>query len=304
MQPGRYVVLFPLLALLGLSWILLVALQPDGGPNQLEHLIVGYLLGTMFGQATLASAWMALGPAPLLWRLPLSLGWIAVLSVAFMISIAVHGHGGDIEIALVMAACLGGIWLLVQAPLWGLAVGYGVRLRHRSDPPETNRERQFGIRQLMILTAIVAVVLGAGRWIAGAAAVHFRGDWDEIAVFAFLTVAGIVMTLPLLLAALLPRFAWLASAVVLGLIAIGTWYELPLIMMIGGRGGGPDIWHLTFINAFQALSILAVTFVVRICGYGIKHPPRGESPFASSPAGEIREFSPPPPKFSSPPVDK
>lgn len=303
MQLGRYTVLVPLLPLLALSWVLLAALMPRG-PNQLEHVIIGYLLGTMFGQATLASAWMALGPAPLLWRLPLSLGWIAALSLAFILNIDLHGGGPGTGIALVMAACLGGIWLLVQAPLWGLAVAYGVRLRHWSDPPETNHERQFGIRQLMILTAIVAVVLGACRWIVGEAAPHFDGDSRNVWIFVFLAGAGIVMTLPLLVATLLPRWAWLATTAVLGLIAVGTWYEWPLVTMIPGRGGGPDIWHLVFINAFQAVSVVAVALIVRLCGYGIQHPQPGESPFASGPPGEICEFSPPRPKFSSPPADK
>ena len=89
------------------------------------------------------------------------------------------------------------------------------------------------------------------------------------------------MSLPLLLAALLPRWAWLATGIVLTLIAIGTWYELPLVMQVYSRGGGPNIWHLTFINAFQAAWVLAVVGLLRLCGYGIRHP-GSESPLAST----------------------
>lgn len=303
MNANRYLVLALLLPMLGLSWLLLAALEPDG-PNQLEHILIGFLLGTMFGQTTLAAAWTALGPGPLLWRLPLSLGWVATLAIAFMVNLALNNHGGDSEVVLLMAACMGGQWLLVQLPLWGLAVFYGVRLRHRSDPERTARDHQFGIRQLMILTAIVAVVLGACRWLVAATFNQFEGAAHEAPVFIFLAVAGIAMTLPLMMAALLPRYAWLATLLALVLIVIGTWYELPLVTMVYGRGGGPNIWHLTFINAFQAAWVLAIVGSLRLCGYGIKHPPQGESPFASGPAGEICEFSPPSPKFSSPSVDK
>jgi hypothetical protein len=235
-----------------------------------------------------------------LWRLPLSLGWLATLAIAFMLNLALNGHGGDGEVVVILAACMAGQWLLVQSPLWGLAVFYGVRLRHRSDPAETARDRQFGIRQLMILTAIVAVVLGACRWLVAATFNQFEGAANEAPVFILLAVAGIVMTLPLMMAALLPRFAWLATLVVLLLMALGTWYELPLVIMVGG---GPNIWHLTFINAFQAVWVLAVVGALRLCGYGIGAA-AGESPFASRPPGEILEFSPPSPKFSSPPADK
>jgi hypothetical protein len=176
---------------------------------------------------------------------------------------------------------VGAQWLLVQIPLWGLAVGYGLWLRHSTDPPQTVHDRQFGIRQVMILTGIVALVLGVSRWIVGETAVFFHDtDWQGIVVFIFLTAAGIVMSLPLLIAGLLPRHSVVAVLVALFWIAVGTWIELTLVMILPTRGGGPDFWHLAFINGFQAAWVLAVVAIVRWCGYGIGSPP-GENPFAS-----------------------
>jgi hypothetical protein len=57
--------------------------------------------------------------------------------------------------------------------------------------------------------------------------------------------------------------------VVLGLITVATWWEVPLVSM---AGGGPDIGHLMLINGFQAAWVLAIVLVVRICGYGIGQP--------------------------------
>lgn len=280
MHMGRWQVFVFLLPLLGLSWLLMTVLHPNGPPTALEYVIIGFIIGSMFGQATLASAWSALGPGLLLWRLPLSLGWIAVLVIAFLANVAIHQRGIGVVVALMMGACVAGQWLLVQIPLWGLAVGYGLRLRHCDDADLGDlRDRQFGIRQLLILTTIVAVVLGTCRWVLTATMATVQGsNWGELPIFAFLAVAGIVMTLPLLLAALLRRFAWLASAVVAALIAVATWWELPLLNMVGGPG--PDIWHLIFINAFQAAWVLGVAIVVRRCGYGIGRP-LGGCPFAS-----------------------
>lgn len=284
MNVNRYRVAFVLLPLLAFSWLLLAIADPNAPPP--HELIFGYVLGTMFAQPTLAAAWTALGPGPLLWRLPLSLGWVASLAIALAVNIAGHGQSQDVVAVLVIGACLAAQWLVVQLPLWGLAVACRLRLRHAGDPPETARDRQFGIRQVMILTGIVAVVLGACRLVVGETAVYFQdSDWKGVAIFGFLAFAGIVMNLPLLVAALLPRHSWLAVAVVLILIALGTWYEVPLLSIVGGPGGGPGIWDLAWINAFQAAWILAVVGLVRLCGYGIG-PARGggESPFASMPS--------------------
>ena len=268
MEIHRYLVAFVLGPILVFSWLLLAIFEPEG-PGPIEYALIGYLIGTLFGQATLAAAWTALGPGPLLWRLPLSLAWIGALSVGFMVNIAQHG-GPDGFIALVIAVCLLAQWAIVQVPLWGLAIGYGLRLRHMSDPPETARDRQFGIRQVMILTFIVAVVLGVCRAIAVQSARHFAdSNMHDAWIFAFLAGAGIVMTLPLLFAALLPRWSSVAVPGVLALIVLGTWYELPLTMILPARGGGPDFWHLAWINVFQAAWVLLVVGVVRLCGYGL-----------------------------------
>jgi hypothetical protein len=141
MDQNRLLVAIVLGPILVFSWLFLAVFEPEG-PGRIEYVVIGYLIGTLFGQATLAAAWTALGPGPLLWRLPLSLAWIGALSVGFMVNIAQHG-GPDGFIALVIAICLLAQWAIVQVPLWGLAIGYGLRLRHVSDPPETARDRQL-----------------------------------------------------------------------------------------------------------------------------------------------------------------
>ena len=185
---------------------------------------------------------------------------------------------------VVLGGCLLGHWAIAQLPMWYLAFAFGLRLRHSSersyglDPSE----RQFGIRQLMIVTAIVAVVLGCGRVaVTLLLGDGFRSGGGQPMILVFLAVAGVIMTLPLVLSALLPRFAIPASVLVLILIALATLAELPLLQLAlppqaGGRG--PDAGHFYGINAIQAAWVLLVIGVLRLGGYGIAAPPTKAAP--------------------------
>jgi hypothetical protein len=235
-------------------------------PDHAEHFILGYLFGTIFRQATLAAAWTSFGPLPFLWRFPLSLLWLLALILALTCNIGFHG--GPAEVPAVVAACLAGQFLFLQMPFLGLALAGGLRLRYheatassRLDP----REMQFGIRQLMIFTTIVAVVLGAGRF----AVVEFSQHSDlhgEAPIFIFLAVAAILVTLPLFLAALLPRFAIPAVAFVLLLAGLLTAWEVPLLKSVHS-GPGPDTLHVVVINSFTSAWVLTIVLIVRISGY-------------------------------------
>ncbi len=272
MVPRRYRVFLWAGPVVALGWLLIAVLDPDPPRRIGEYLGLGFFFGTMFGQATLAAAWTAFGPAPLVWRLPLSLVWVAMLIVAIGVNVGLNGGPGDAPI--IVGSCLLGQWLLVQLPLWGLALGYGLRLRHRDDAGlgADPRERQFGIRQLMIITAFVGVVFGIGRLVVTNLGDRFVLDGDA-AVFAFLVVAAIVITLPVLLASLLPRLAWPATLIALAFLGLATAWELPMFRGTGaGRRGGPDVMHFVWINAFTTAWLLVVIMVVRLNGYRLTTP--------------------------------
>lgn len=273
MIPRRYRVFVWAAPLVVLGWLLIAFLDPDPPGRLGEYIGLGYFFGSMFGQTTMASAWTAFGPAPLVWRLPLSFLWVVMLAVAIGINVGLNG--GPRDAIVVVGGCLIGQWFLVQLPLWGLAMGYGLRLRHRDDVSVTSdpRDRQFGIRQLLVITAIVAVVFGIGRLIVPN--LHF-GSYDEPAIVAFLAVAAIVITLPTLLASLLPRLALPASLLTLVLIGLATAWELPMFRSTGvGRMGGPDAMHFVWINAFTTIWVLALVLVARWNGYTLAAPGLG-----------------------------
>lgn len=249
--------------LIGVGSLLIVVMDPSGVG---EHVIIGYLIGTVFGHATLASAWTAFGPLSLILRLPLAILWLAI-SVA-CIALNVWVHNGPAEIPVILGACVLGQYAALQLPFWVLALGIGARLRHQeiggiaSNP----REYQFGIRQLMIFTAIVAVIFGLGRLVVTLLGPQLNlAGGPELPVFIFLVVAASIITLPLLLAGLLPRYWWQAVLVVLLFIAIATACEWPLINTV--TRNGPDVLHLVCINAFTSAWILAFVLLTRISGY-------------------------------------
>jgi hypothetical protein len=251
----------PPLVVVGL--LLLVFLPP----GYLDHTGVCYLFGTVFGQATLAAAWTAFGPLPLLWRLPLSLLWVSALVAANAFNSVLYCDG-LFDFDYVLAGCLGGQYALLQLPFWGLALTCGLRLQYHgaNSPRPSARELQFGIRQLMILTAVVAVLLGAGRHVFTYVYPTAENQVSTTVFMVFLCVAAILVTVPLILVALLPRFAIPAVATVLVLTGLFTAFEHPLYYRLDSSGL-PSGLYFVFINGFTSAWILVIALLVRISGY-------------------------------------
>jgi uncharacterized membrane protein YidH (DUF202 family) len=270
-MPPRLLPLFIIGPLLALSWVVLALFEPDGPGRAWEYIGLGYLFGTLFGQTTLAAAWAAFGPLPWFWRLAGAPLWLLTLWASLVSNISLHGGPSDAWIIVLLGGCLVGQWLLVLVPLVGIALGHRVQLQHQHDVAAREaaaRPRlQFGIRQLMILTAIVAVALGALRWLVLSLAVRLgeRG-MGEAPVFIFLAVAAVVMTLPLVMALLLPRWWIPAAAAVLVFAGLATFWETTLLALLP-RTPGPDMGHFIFINAFTAAWIVVIVGVLRLFGY-------------------------------------
>jgi hypothetical protein len=266
-MPRRYRILLWALPALVVQWFGIAAIDPDGRTVS-DYVSIGFFFGSFFGQATLAAAWTALGPGPIGWRIPLSAVWVTMLPVAIFINLGLN-HGPD-DVMIIIGACVFAQWLVVQLPLWALAFGYGLRLRHVDDidPTQDRSERQFGIRHLMIFTAIVGVIFGAGRLLIGWLGASYFAD-DEVPIFIFLAAAAVILTLPLLLAGLLPRRAIPAVLLVLALIGLATVWEVTLLRTVSGAATpGPDMWHFVWINVFTAATILAGVLILRSNGYG------------------------------------
>lgn len=267
---GRWLSLAIVAAAAMVGWLLIALLDGSGS----GELIGGILLGTVFGQVTLAAAWTALGPCSLICRLPLALAWIAAISIAVAFNII--GDNGNFEEIVVISGAILAQWLLVQGPLWLLAFSHRIRIRHRGDSiaPAAGANVQFGIRQLMILTAIVAIALGTGRMLLGSLKLQVGGNdwWEGCLLFGFIVLTNCVLTLPLLGAALLPRYTVLSIIGALVFAVLATLLEVPLLNRI--VQGPPSDNYVVFVilNLVQCTWVLATVATLRWGGYGINSP--------------------------------
>jgi hypothetical protein len=246
--------------LLFLNWLSLAVFDPNaGGPY---FIVQGYFLGSLFAHPILAAAWAAFGPGPLAWRIPLSLAWAVSLPSAVGVNVALNG--GPRDAVVVVGVALLAQWLILQFPLWSLAMGFGLHLQHNDDldGDANGGQIRFGIRHLLMIMLIVGVGLGIARIIVSN--VRISGT-REIAIFLFLAAAAIVLTLPLLFSVLMRRLAGPGLILAILFMVIATASEAPVLNLIDTSG--PKMSDLAAINIGTAALVLVITLVVRLNGY-------------------------------------
>ncbi|HUE74095.1 MAG TPA: hypothetical protein VMP01_24655 [Pirellulaceae bacterium] len=271
----------PFLAVLGLAQLVVLLpiglLDPmkfsDDGWFQRSHAIA-IVLGCGFAQASVAAAWMALGPLQLRVRGPGSAAWVLLAATLLAINIAVNSPRSDEGVLL--GASFVGVWLFVQAPLW-LARGiYRLRLEPWTDsnPFAIVGEHQFGIRQLLVVTAAVAMSLGFGRlMILGFSPnqrlLAFGGPHVEmIVIVGLFIICNSLVAFTVITGALLPRH-WL-FAVALGCCAASviTLAEWNLFAkLVGGPGKWQSLLIIGGMNGLQFCWLLLNLLAVRLAGY-------------------------------------
>jgi hypothetical protein len=230
-----------------------------------DVLVVGVTFGTMFSQTAVAATWAVFGPAPLIWRLPLSLIWVTLLFGAWSIENALENNGTE-GAAGIMGLHLYGEWLVLQVPLWLVSIACGAQFVPINEQPRSSAQRpgQFSLLHLIVLTAIIGCGLTIGRLLVPEmqAAVVRVGEWG---MYKSLALAAVVLTLPLILAALSPRWYVLATGLSLLPIALTTIWEPPFLSLVG-ENFLTDL-HLVCINIVTAAWILLFVLVLRTNGY-------------------------------------
>lgn len=249
--------------LVALGWLLIggaVGFFSDETPFML-----GLVVATMFQQTVLAAAWSALGPGKLLWRLPFSLGWACLMGSALALPLAIFEK---VDGTIMFVITTAGFWFAGQIPIWLVSLIFGLRLRHQGYPPDAAdaKSRQFGIGQLMTFTGFVALLLGAGRLVVASGWFYTPGRTD-ILLLGLLLATQLLITLPLLFGALLPK--WSIPAMVVGLLFViaVTYVEYPLASRIVGSSGSEEFWTLIWLNFFSVIWVLIFAAVIRASSY-------------------------------------
>jgi hypothetical protein len=159
-------------------------------------------------------------------------------------------------------------WVVVQLPLWFAAARYGsyIGLENNGCRAADHRDKQFGIRQMMIWITLVASVLGAGRLMLG----HLRdgawpAKWTLVAAMPPLVHAAV--SLPILGTVLLRQRVIAATCGALLLSIFATAIEVA-VFLPGAPVTGWDLWwHFAFINFVECAMVLAVLLILRMGGF-------------------------------------
>lgn len=268
LSTASVIVLAVALIVAGLTSIAIMPTRGGGGRTALEYLAVGSLFGLIFGHSVVASAWSALGPGPALIRIPLAVFWCLLVWIAVTINLTIWKNGPREEIMVVMGLCISGIWLVGQTPYWLLrAFGQLKIARRDQSSAAADAPPQFGIGQLLIFTTIIALIFGAGRIAFSLFPVLETVRGGEAMVFFFLAVAAVLLSLPLVPAVLLPKYAASSTVICLLLIGLATTFEFPIYQQTLSGRPGPQFMHFVWINAATAFWILVIGLVMRLGGY-------------------------------------
>lgn len=248
---------------------------PDVGGFRRSHAIA-IVLGCGFAQASVAAAWMALGPLSINVRGPASAVWALTASLLLTLNIVVNSPGNGVWEGILLGGTLVGVWLVAQAPLW-VARGtyrFQIHLLHEVDQAEIAAELQFGIRQLLVVTAAVGATLGLGRLLI--LGFESEGRWgglggprlEMLVVVGLFVVCNSLVAFTVITAALLRRH-WLFG-LALGLCAANA-VTLVEWTLFASLVSGLDKWEALEIvggmNGLQFSWLLFSLVILRSAGY-------------------------------------
>ena len=232
--------------------IAVIPMQPPG-----RKVFVGVAIGSLFGFTILAATWTAFGPGQRLVRW--TLGFLMLIAPTLSLFVSNPRTLKPVVVCQFVIVVL----LLPLAAL--LRYQFGISLA-KLDEPETMPPkmvvRQYGIKHLMILTALIAVLLSVGRVIVP----FFRNfQATELPVWVFLAFSSCVMVVPILFSLLTLRNSFWPTLAIFGFSVLATWNESTLLSSL--KLSGPDFFHFVWINLFTVLPVLLVAVGLRKCGY-------------------------------------
>ena len=238
-----------------------------------NSLIGGVMMGVLGSQPILFAIWAAFAPQRFYHRFFWSL--LLCTLVSFAEELGTLRHSG-VRLGFTMVSELtlfrnqmGNIrsnnWQMKQSIESNLATDY--------------QAYQFGIKHLIILTTIVAVVLGLFRTL-----LTFNGN-----ITLFPSVAQFISFASLIVALLYPvivipwcTLAYRGKIFYLLLFAIITWaiLDLPLILVVEsqiweGAMTGEIIEGTLVLQLGAGLSAIVTTLVIRLCGFRLVRMPKG-----------------------------
>jgi hypothetical protein len=144
---------------------------------------------------------------------------------------------------------------LIMASALLIAGCFRVRISLPTSPVSAARRIQFSIRDLMVLTLVVACVVGFGRWLPS-----YRPSLFDLKIMALIYLPFVVIGLLSVWPALSARRPLLPCSIFVVIAGgVGMYFDF--------FGPHIDIAYWITITSAEALSLVASLLVVRSCGY-------------------------------------
>lgn len=249
--------------LLGILWGLtsaaLACISPASSAYS-KHLVIGFLVGPLFGHTTGISIWASLGQHCQLLRGMFAVFYLFGMWAALLVGLANQGVG---YLGLAIGV---GVAIILQAPVvfaccWLAKVLTGLRLVPQSALASMKINFQFKIKHMMTLTLFIACLTAVGRELT-LSLLKSERNYEGIIVFLFLGMTNILITIPIAFACFLQRYfvfglivAMLGCSVITAVehsvyTALINYYSL-------------DFYHMFFINLFSVVFVIIFSIGLR-----------------------------------------
>ena len=159
------------------------------------------------------------------------------------------------------------------AQLWLLRLFFGWHIQHERDPVPSH-SRQYSIGSLILLTTLIAVLLGIGLQSCRLSEQLPRDFWLILGVWC---MAALILAATTLLPAslFLSRYPFLGLGILAGVAAclygVMIWWIIQVALSFGGKLSDPDIWGFIGLCGCPILGFLGTLglplLVVRRSGY-------------------------------------
>ncbi len=228
------------------------------------------LIGLLMVQILLSAVWSSMAPMRVWMRVGLAA--IAALFFSGCFYRVAWRDGGGHETAISIAGPMLIQWIFLQIPIW-VARGYGWRIRFPESRTKTLIDRsefQFGIKQLMIWTAVVAVSVAVIQTFVDKVDLSSGGGGsgpEMLVLCLYLTIGNSLIAFPIIWGAFVHH-----NAAIWILISIGVCAAVCIAEYVLFSFQAMNISFVIIINVSQAILAIIAMQTVRLTGLRLEPP--------------------------------
>lgn len=231
--------------------------------------------GAAGAQAGLHAVWCVLAPVGFAMRFTVGVGTGLLLFGAWAMGQGVHVNGQPYlgpnywQVVVTALLCLPLFAIAIQLPLWLVRMWCGWRILHRADPNRQSGHEAFGIRDLLVATAMVAAAFSAARL--GVSNGNSSRDVSLLPLVIGAGVAAVVsllVTLPAVAATLRARRLWLVLPAIVPLYVLAMFGVVAGVAALEGRRPSQVPYYgMVFTAGGCYACLVGVMLLARKLGY-------------------------------------